>query len=49
MIVKIVDKGTKQLRNKSVPLVKVAWGSGSSEEFTWELEEDMKRDYPRVV
>ena len=44
-IVKIVDKGTKQLRNKSIPLVKVAWVNRNSEEFTWEFEEDMKRNY----
>ena len=38
LIVKIVDKCTKQLKNKSVPLVKVAEGSGKSEDFTWELK-----------
>ena len=43
-----MNKGTKQLRNKSIPLVKVAWSSGSSEEFMWELEEDMKKYYPEL-
>ena len=42
---KIVDEGTKQHKNKSVPLVKVAWGSGKLEEFTWELEQDIRKDY----
>ena len=30
----IVDRGAKQLRNKTVPLVKVAWGRGNMEEYT---------------
>ena len=45
-LVRIVDRGTKQLRNKTVPLVKVAWGSEGSEDFTWELEDHMKEAYP---
>ena len=48
LIVKIMDKGTKQLRNNFVPLVKVAWGSRKSEEFTWELEQHMRKDYPEL-
>ena len=45
---RIIDKKVKQLRNKSVPLVKVAWGKGSLEEHTWELESEMKRDHPNL-
>ena len=41
-----VDKSTKQLRKKSIPLVKVASSSGKLEEFTSELEEDMRKEYP---
>ena len=48
LIVKIMDKGTKQLRHNFVPLVKVAWGSRKSEEFTWELEQYMRKDYPEL-
>ena len=48
LIVKIVGKGTNELRNKSVSLVKVAQDNVSSKEFTWELEEDMRKDYPEL-
>ena len=43
---RIVDRGVKQLRNKTVPLVKVAWGRGNMEEYTWELESEMKNEHP---
>ena len=43
---RIVDRRVKQLRNKTVPLVKVAWGRGNIEEYTWELESEMKNEYP---
>ena len=42
----IVHRGVKQLRNKTVPLVKVAWGRGNMEEYTWELESEMKNEHP---
>ena len=45
---RIIDRKVKQLRSKSVPLVKVAWGRGSLEEHTWELESEMKRDHPNL-
>ena len=45
---RIVDRGVKQLRNKTVPLVKVAWGRGNMEEYTWELESEMKNEYPEL-
>ena len=41
-----MDCGVKQLRNKTVPLVKVAWGRGNMEEYTWELESEMKNEHP---
>ena len=42
----IIDRGVKQLRNKTVPLVKMAWGRGNMEEYTWELESEMKNECP---
>ena len=42
---RIIDTKVKQLRNKFMPLVKVAWGRESLEEHTWELELEMKREY----
>ncbi|XP_016178336.1 uncharacterized protein LOC107620724 [Arachis ipaensis] len=42
----IVDRSTKQLRSKMIRLVKVAWGSGNSREYTWEKEADMRQKLP---
>ena len=43
-----MNRSTKQLRNKSVQLVKVARGKEGMEEYTWELELDMKKNYPEL-
>ena len=45
---RIVDKSTKHLRNKAVQLVKVAWGNEDSAGCTWELESDMRKEYPEL-
>ena len=37
---RIVDRSIKQLRNKTVQLVKVAWRSEGAKDYTWELESD---------
>ena len=44
----IVARETKVLRNKTIPLVKVLWKHQVSEEATWEREEDMRNQYPRL-
>jgi len=44
--IQILDRRVKQLRNKSIPLVKVLWASHASSEAIWETEEDMKNKYP---
>ena len=44
--VQILDYKIKQLRNRSIPLVKVLWRNHSKEEATWETEENMRRSYP---
>ena len=41
-----MDREVKQLRNKTVPLVKMAWGRGKMEEYMWELESEMKDEFP---
>ncbi|XP_052877273.1 uncharacterized protein LOC128283894 [Gossypium arboreum] len=46
--VQILDCDIKVLRNKSVPLVKVLWHNHSSEEATWEPEEEMQQQYPHL-
>ena len=46
--VKILDAREKQLRNKIVRLVKVQWKGRSTEEATWEREDDVQKKYPEL-
>jgi len=46
--IRILAKETKQLRNKTIPLVKVQWSRQGTEEASWEREEHMRRDYPHL-
>ncbi|XP_057720869.1 uncharacterized protein LOC130935241 [Arachis stenosperma] len=46
--VRIDDTNIKRLRGKEVSLVKVAWSRAGIEEHTWELESDMRKDYPHL-
>lgn len=42
-----LDKRDKNLRNKSIPLVKVLWSNHGTEEVTWEKEADMRQRTPQ--
>ena len=44
----IVDRREQILRNKVIPLVKVLWGNHEMEAATWELEAQMRRQYPQL-
>lgn len=46
--VKILDRKFQELRNRSIPLVKVLWRSDKTEEATWETEEKMRRFHPEL-
>ena len=46
--VQILDRKDKVLRNKTIPLVKVLWRNSKVEEATWELELDMRNQYPEL-
>ena len=46
--VQILDRKLKELRNKSIPLVKVLWRNHKAEEATWEVEQDMRSRYPEL-
>ncbi|XP_072066826.1 uncharacterized protein [Arachis hypogaea] len=46
--VRIDDTSVKKLRGKDIPLVKVAWERARVEEHTWELESEMRKDYPEL-
>ncbi|XP_028123195.1 uncharacterized protein LOC114320264 [Camellia sinensis] len=41
----ILDRQVKQLRNKSIPMVKVEWREQYGKEATWEKEEEMQQLY----
>ncbi|XP_017979912.1 PREDICTED: uncharacterized protein LOC108662828 [Theobroma cacao] len=47
-LVLILDKQVKKLCSKDVALVKVLWRNHTSEEVTWEAEEDMRIKYPHL-
>ncbi|XP_060962044.1 uncharacterized protein LOC115713330 [Cannabis sativa] len=46
--VKIFDQKDRILRNKTITLVKVLWRNSVVEEATWELESDMREQYPEL-
>ncbi|XP_025628750.1 uncharacterized protein [Arachis hypogaea] len=46
--VRIDDTSVKKLRGKDVSLVKVAWERAGVEEHMWELESEMRKDYPEL-
>nr|XP_025678691.1 uncharacterized protein LOC112778602 [Arachis hypogaea] len=46
--VRIEDFSIKRLRGREVSLVKVAWSRAGIEEHTWELESDIRKDYPHL-
>ena len=46
--VQILDRKTKTLRNKEIPLVKVLWRNQKIEEATWEREDEMRLAHPVI-
>ena len=46
--VRILDTKEKELRNKRIPLVKVLWKNHSTEEATWEREEEIRSKFPEL-
>ncbi|XP_042380780.1 uncharacterized protein LOC121973392, partial [Zingiber officinale] len=44
--VRILDRKERQLRNKTIWLVKVGWQYHSDKEATWELEDTIRARYP---
>ncbi|VFQ96737.1 unnamed protein product [Cuscuta campestris] len=46
--VEILAREVRQLRNKTIPLVKVLWRSHTVEEATWVTEESMRARYPHL-
>lgn len=44
----ILDRMENKLRNRKIALVKVEWQYHSGKEATWELEDDMRKEYPHL-
>ncbi|XP_028063796.1 uncharacterized protein LOC114267013 [Camellia sinensis] len=44
----IIDRLVKQLRNKTISMVKVEWREHYGKEATWEKEEEMRQRYPHL-
>ncbi|XP_042404586.1 uncharacterized protein LOC121994708 [Zingiber officinale] len=45
---RILDRKERQLRNKTIRLVKVGSEHHSNDEATWELEDEIRARYPRM-
>ena len=46
--VQIVDRKDQVLRNKVIPLVKVLWMNHGKEKATWEREDQMQCNAPKI-
>ena len=46
--VQILSREVKQLRSKTIPLVKVQWQNHHKIETTWEREEEIRERYPHL-
>nr|CAD1821817.1 unnamed protein product [Ananas comosus var. bracteatus] len=44
----ILDREVRELRNRTIPYVKVQWSNHSGREATWELEKAMRESYPHL-
>ncbi len=43
---KILDREVKKIRTKEIPLVKVQWNQHDEGEASWELESEVRKNYP---
>ena len=46
--VQVLDREEKELRNKTMPLVKFIWRNHLVEEATWEREDQIRSHYPHL-
>jgi len=46
--VEIVDRMVHQLRRRTIPMVKVRWQHHSEREATWEIEEEVRKEFPEL-
>ncbi|GKA49373.1 hypothetical protein Tco_0742446 [Tanacetum coccineum] len=43
--IEVMDRDVKKLKQSKIPIIKVCWNSRQGPEFTWELEDKMKRKF----
>jgi hypothetical protein len=46
--IKILDTTERVTRNKVIKMCKVQWSQHTENEATWDLEEELKADYPEL-
>ncbi|GJU30025.1 hypothetical protein Tco_1173614 [Tanacetum coccineum] len=46
--IEITDREVKRLKRSRIPLVKVRWNSKRGLEFTWEREDQFRKEYPHL-
>lgn len=46
--VRILDRKVKKLRTKEISLVKVQWNHHNEDEASWEVESEIRKDYPEL-
>jgi hypothetical protein len=46
--IKILDTAERVTRNKVIKMCKVQWSHHTEDESTWEHEEELKADYPKL-
>ena len=44
--VAILARDVRKLRSRAIPIVKVCWRHRSVEEATWEIEQEMREQFP---
>nr|XP_033509710.1 uncharacterized protein LOC117274491 [Nicotiana tomentosiformis] len=49
ILITILNRKGRKLRNKEIASVKVLWRNQHVEESTWEAEEEMKKKYPHLT
>ncbi|KAK6160893.1 hypothetical protein DH2020_004274 [Rehmannia glutinosa] len=48
--IRIIDRQIRQLQKREIPLVKVVWQNHNRvEDTTWEMEEDLRNQYPELI
>ncbi|GJU07919.1 hypothetical protein Tco_1124349 [Tanacetum coccineum] len=46
--IEIMDREIKRLNQSRIPIVKVRWDSRRGPEFTWEREDQFRKEYPHL-